>query len=221
MPYHGAQAAFVATSETTASTTYTDLTTPGPAVTVTVGASGMVMVLIYGQLGNTNVGSQSFISFAASGANTQAASDGMALGVQIASSAGLGISAGATFLLTGLNPGSTTFTSKYRVTATTGNFSNRRITAIPLYLPRIPDDAPDKIPEGHAVCPLTKVVVAQETRGILPLALEHCLALREVYSKQKASFAPGTPEAEEAERNDAACKAFVNGSDGETAHRDG
>jgi hypothetical protein len=132
MPYHGAQAAFVATSETTASTTYTDLTTPGPAVTVTVGASGMVMVLIYGQLGNTNVGSQSFISFAASGANTQAASDGMALGVQIASSAGLGISAGATFLLTGLNPGSTTFTSKYRVTATTGNFSNRRITAIPL-----------------------------------------------------------------------------------------
>lgn len=81
----------------------------------------------------------------------------------------------------------------------------------PLYLPRIPDDAPDKIPEGHAVCPLTKVVVAQETRGILPLALEHCLALREVYSKQKASFAPGTPEAEEAERNDAACKAFVNG----------
>lgn len=80
----------------------------------------------------------------------------------------------------------------------------------PLYLPRIPDDAPDRIVEGHATVPLTRVLVAQEPRGILPRVLEYCLALREKYSKQKASFAPGTPEAEEAERNDAAAKAFVN-----------
>lgn len=132
MPYHGAQVAFVATSETTTSTTYTDLTTPGPAVTVTPGASGMVMVLLYGQFGASNVGNIPFMSFAASGGNTQAASDGMALSVQIASGAGLGASAGATFLLTGLNSVSTTFTAKYRVTANTGNFSNRRITVIPL-----------------------------------------------------------------------------------------
>lgn len=80
----------------------------------------------------------------------------------------------------------------------------------PLYLTRVPDDAPDKIPDGCAVVPLTRVVVVQEPRGILPRVLEYCLALREKYSKQKASFAPGTPEAEEAERNDAAAKAFVN-----------
>jgi DNA polymerase I len=81
----------------------------------------------------------------------------------------------------------------------------------PSYLPRVPEDAVDKIPEGCAVVPLTKVVVVQEPRGILPRVLEYCLALRAKYSEQKASFAPGTPESEEAERNDAAAKAFVNG----------
>jgi DNA polymerase elongation subunit (family B) len=80
----------------------------------------------------------------------------------------------------------------------------------PLYLPRVPEGSPDRIVEGHATVPLTRVLVAQEPRGILPRVLEYCLALRAKYSEQKASFAPGTPESEEAERNDAAAKAFVN-----------
>lgn len=66
------------------------------------------------------------------------------------------------------------------------------------------------IPEGCAVVPLTNVIVAQEPRGILPTALDEAMELRAFWSKKKAAAAPGTPEAIEAGRMDAACKAFVN-----------
>lgn len=79
----------------------------------------------------------------------------------------------------------------------------------PNYLPRLDPDS-FRIPKGCAVVPITRVEVAQEPRGILPQALDECIALRAKYGEQKSNFAPGTPEAEEAERNDAACKAFVN-----------
>jgi DNA polymerase elongation subunit (family B) len=79
----------------------------------------------------------------------------------------------------------------------------------PSYLSHLPPE-PERIPEGCAVVPLTRVIVRQEPRGILPIALEKCMALRAGYGRQKAEHAPGTPEAEEAERNDAACKNFVN-----------
>lgn len=68
----------------------------------------------------------------------------------------------------------------------------------------------EPIPEGCAVVPLTNVVVAQEPRGILPTALDEAMALRAFWSKKKAAATPGTPEAIEAGRMDAACKAFVN-----------
>jgi DNA polymerase I len=79
----------------------------------------------------------------------------------------------------------------------------------PLYLAHLPEEQ-DKIPDGCAVVPLTRVVVRQDKRGILPMALDKCMELRAHWSDQKKHLTPGTPEAEEAERNDAACKAFVN-----------
>jgi DNA polymerase elongation subunit (family B) len=79
----------------------------------------------------------------------------------------------------------------------------------PLYLAHLPEE-PDKIPEGCAVVPLTRVIVQQEPRGILPQALDECMRLRSYWSKKKASLPPNTPEADEAERMDSAYKIFVN-----------
>jgi hypothetical protein len=118
----------VATAETTTSTTYTDLATPGPAVTVTVPASGKVLVSVTSGMKNSNASNPTFMSFAVSGATTQAATDTRALSL-------LGNNfqqASASFVLTGLTPGSTTFTAKYRTDGGTATFQNRSIWAIPL-----------------------------------------------------------------------------------------
>ena len=63
----------VATSQTTTSTSYTDLATTGPAVTVTTGARALVF---YGaEMENTTSTALSAASVAVSGATTDAASD--------------------------------------------------------------------------------------------------------------------------------------------------
>ena len=51
----GAKSAIVATSETTTSSSFTDLATPGPAVTVTIGASGMALVVVTAALANNTI----------------------------------------------------------------------------------------------------------------------------------------------------------------------
>ena len=125
--------AVVATQETTTSTSYADLTTTTDSVTVTIGNSGIALVMLYAAIGNNTAGSLSYVSYAVSGANTIAASDSQSLYFQIASGAGNAGASGTTFFLTGLASGSTTFKMKYRVSATTGNFANRRIAVIPWF----------------------------------------------------------------------------------------
>jgi hypothetical protein len=95
---------------------------------VTIPASGCALVIVtagaFGSVGN----STAFMSFAVSGASTQAATDARALAV-----AGNDIvRASATSLVCGLTPGSNTFTAQYRVSAGTATFSNRDIVVIPL-----------------------------------------------------------------------------------------
>lgn len=119
-----ADGANVATSQSTASTTYVDLATAGPAVTLTTGST----VLIW--LSSVNVkatgGNSSFIGFAVSGATTIAAADGNA--GQTSHAAGLAVSNNRCFTLTGLTPGSNTFTMKYRVDGGAAvSFFNRSI----------------------------------------------------------------------------------------------
>lgn len=128
----GAAAAVVTTSQTTTSITFADLATVGPAVTVTIGANGIALVNIFGhlQLGTAS-GESAFIGVAVSGASTVAAADDRALRYQPWTAAAFG-QYGASFLFTGLTPGSTTFTLKYRVSSNTGTFLNRRISVIPL-----------------------------------------------------------------------------------------
>lgn len=122
----------VATSESTPSTTYTNLTTGGPAVTATIGATFKALVTLRAALANANVPVASYMGVAISGASTFAAADSTAIGFTstIASS---GIRTGMVILYTALGAGSTTFTAKYR-TDGGGNMTavDRAISVTPL-----------------------------------------------------------------------------------------
>lgn len=128
--FAGARSAAVDTSETTTSTSYTDLATVGPAVTVTVGDSGMVLVSVGAEMTPASSSDGAFMSFAISGANTAAAVTATAVKVRDVSGT---LAYSRDSLLTGLTAGSTTFTGKYKSTnGGTTTFLNRRIWAIPL-----------------------------------------------------------------------------------------
>lgn len=125
-PTADAASAVIATSETTTSTTYTDLATVGPAVTLTVPPSGKVLVTVSCAVRNSG-GSDAFMSVDVTGTpadDTRAARS---------STSGFIVSS-VSMLRTGLTPGaSLTFTAKYRTgAATTGTFAYRRLIAIPL-----------------------------------------------------------------------------------------
>jgi hypothetical protein len=122
----------VATSQTTTSTTYTDLTTVGPSVTVTIPASGNALVTVTGSLTDSASAGQANMGFAISGASTQAATDTRAFVVKSGGAQLILVQGSATFFLSGLTAGSTTFTAKYRVSAGTGTFVNRSIIVVPL-----------------------------------------------------------------------------------------
>jgi hypothetical protein len=123
--------ATVATSETTTSTSYADLTsgTIGPTVTVTTGTSAWVAIKSAVDNNTINIGT--FMSFAVSGASSVAASDANA--VNIAGVAAATRSrVGAFFRITGLTAGSNTFQAKYKVaSASTGTFTNRDLAVLP------------------------------------------------------------------------------------------
>lgn len=132
----GATSAYVATGETTTSTSYADLTTTTDTVTVTVGANGLALLTLYAEIANTTANSFNYMTFAASGTNTIAAADIYALKFQTYAGGADG-KLGATHVLTGLTPGSTTFKLKYKVAtggsgAGTATFTDRRIGVVPL-----------------------------------------------------------------------------------------
>lgn len=121
------QTSQIATDQSTTSTTYGDLATVGPQVTITVGASGMALA-IWGA-GIYNAAAVKMMGIAVSGANTIAPSDSD--GIRNDNAAFIGKQQGHK-LFTGLTPGSTTFTAKYRTAAGTANFFERILTVIPL-----------------------------------------------------------------------------------------
>jgi hypothetical protein len=117
----------------TTSTTFDDLDSPaavGPSVTVDTGPSALVIV--HCQLSNSGAGS-SRMAYDVSGATTISAADNRGTG--IFGSAGVTLIASGVALHFGglaLNPGSNTFTAKYRVSSGTGTFTQRRIAVFPL-----------------------------------------------------------------------------------------
>lgn len=118
--------ATVATSQTTTSTSYTDLATTGPAVTVTTGTSALVSISAY--LDNNSAGQNSYMSFGVTGATTSAAVEARGLSF---TGTGQGLTGSRVFLMTGLTAGSNTFTMKYKVQSGTGTFINRELIVIP------------------------------------------------------------------------------------------
>lgn len=135
----GSRASSVITQESTSSTAWTDLTTNGPQVTVTVGQSGRVLLIGGATVLATRYGTagvaRGAVGFNASGANTLtearlgavAGFDGTDLIVEEEGSACAGR------ILSGLNPGSTTFKLRYRhVNGDESHFSDRWIYAQPL-----------------------------------------------------------------------------------------
>jgi len=116
--------AIVATSQTTTSTTYTDLATSGPAVTLTTGTSALV--ILTGRLSIASVNQAALMSFAVSGATTTAAADTSCIYVDSRGAADQTVQCTAIYQVT-LTAGSNTFTAKYRTTTGTGTFVNRGI----------------------------------------------------------------------------------------------
>ena len=122
------QQAVVATSETTTSTTYTNLATVGPAIAVSTGAAALVIVSA--TISNNTAGSTVLMGHAVTGASTHSAQDSIALIYESSGASDL-VGASFAFLRTDLTTGSNTFTAVYRVTANTGTFKDRYITVIP------------------------------------------------------------------------------------------
>ena len=117
----------LATSETTTSTSFTDLATIGPDVTVTTGS--LALVIFGAEQSNSGTGSTR-TSVDVSGASTIAAADIRSLTLS-GGTAGETIQASHAVFYDDLTPGSNTFTMKYRVSSGTGTFSRRRLIVLP------------------------------------------------------------------------------------------
>ncbi len=127
----------VNTMQTTSSTSYTNLTTTGPVVTVTTGTAALV--LFSAGMANTSSDAQMVVSVAVSGATTVAESDtwaimtdGMAPWGNPNEPADQHNRRGSVKIFTGLNAGSNTFTMKYKVGSGTGRFRYRELIVYPL-----------------------------------------------------------------------------------------
>ena len=119
--------ATVDTGQTTSSTSFTDLATAGPAVTLTTGTRALV--IMQARIYNTSTGGYVSMGTTISGATTLAATDEKSLTFYSASNAPIS-QASAGFLLSGLTAGSNTFTAKYKTTAGTGTWLYRNIAVI-------------------------------------------------------------------------------------------
>ena len=115
---------------TTTSTTYTDRTgvgaNLGPTVTVNTGPAALVIVRCSAE---NSGGGSARMAYNISGATSLAAADNR--GVGFFGVAGGNVNASDVSLWTALNPGSNTFTAKYRVSSGTGTFLSRRIIVMP------------------------------------------------------------------------------------------
>lgn len=125
---------FLDVLETVASSTYGNLATVGPTVTVTTGTKALVVQ--GGRIGDNTaaVGNPSNkMSWAISGATTRAAADDWAAGgVWVGNGNGPVIYASRWYLATGLTAGSNTFQAKYACSSGTASFDHRSIHVLPL-----------------------------------------------------------------------------------------
>ncbi len=122
--------AAIATSQTTTSATFTDLATVGPQVTVSTSTHAIAFVQT--NLSNSIASTITAAGVAVSSATTIAASDDEAIIFQPAAAAGGGRHSVVVHYNGTLTPGSNIFTMKYRCSANTATFLNRKLTVMAL-----------------------------------------------------------------------------------------
>ena len=120
--------ASVATSQTTSSTSYTDLTTSGPEITMTTGTKALVIVTARAS-GSSVGGNFNYMSYAVSGATTTSASDTVGFAATIDGNTGNGSTRASSASLATLTAGSNVFTAKYRAgnASSSATFADRSI----------------------------------------------------------------------------------------------
>jgi hypothetical protein len=115
-------------------TTFGDLQPPGPVVTMTVPASGRVLVLLTAVVYH-NANAHSAMSFACTGSGDNRQPQDH-LGISYSNNGHLiSVTLSASVPVSGLNPGSHTFTAKYKQDsgpAIAASYSWRHMTVIPL-----------------------------------------------------------------------------------------
>jgi hypothetical protein len=116
---------FISTSEQTATTFYTDLSTVGPQVSVTTGT--VALVFIDTEYFGLDPGDIAHMSVAVSGASFIPALDNYSLRV---GDDAVAYQKGMSFTIGGLTPGTNTFTAKYRAERGTAVFAFRRLTVL-------------------------------------------------------------------------------------------
>ena len=122
------RSATVTTNQTTASTSYADLSTVGPSISVATGSRAMVMFA--SDIDNTVTNGASSVSVAVSGASSISASNAWRIcrdGVASTNVQRYGVA----HLFDTLNTGTNTFTMRYVVGSGTGSFANRELLVLP------------------------------------------------------------------------------------------
>lgn len=125
----------IETLESTTSTSFANLVTVGPTVSVEIGQSGRVQVAVFAGMANSLANALGAMTFTMTGANTYTP-DPQALPRTLAltsvSNAANGQRASAIFTLDDLLPGVTTFQAKYRTDGGTQWFRHRELAVTPL-----------------------------------------------------------------------------------------
>jgi len=120
------QSAQILTNETTTSTSYTDLATAGPAVTVSPGTTQTHLLWFNCDTSNTGA-NRNVMAIAVNGG---APSDNEWAGFEFESTLQASKTMGSHIFKTGQVSGAV-HTAKYKVTGGTGSFSKRRLTCLP------------------------------------------------------------------------------------------
>jgi hypothetical protein len=122
--------AAVNTSESTTSTSFTDLTTTGPTVTTNTG--NQVIVFFAAEVTNNTASQAGRVAVDVSGSTTIAPDGNKVLRLESSGTAEFQ-RASVIHLITGLTPGSNTFKLMYAtVGASTASFNQRSITVLPM-----------------------------------------------------------------------------------------
>ena len=120
---------FIAASQACSSTTYINLSDPATEVSLTTGTSAII--LLYSNVYCSSSSTVGYINFSVSGSTIVTPDDVRGASMGFSGAINKWFTIGTAYSMTGLNPGINTFTLKYKVSANTVNFSNRRIIVIP------------------------------------------------------------------------------------------